>query len=151
MLEMYTRELGGELAIRSEAERVIEMRLVRWGEVGDTPQGRERFIRGALRGTDPATVALEAIGDHGQPGARLAGRAIELTDREDGPHTALPGQSHRAGDELLELARDGVYRGVSVVFAAVDGESRIPRLASSSAPASHGAGRARRARRLSGR
>src|SRR4029077_19915030 len=117
MTELLRRELGGELAIRSEAERVIEMRLLRWDEVADTPQGRERFIRGAFRGTDPATVALEAIGDHGAQGARLTGRGIELTERDDGPYGAFRVSRTAAGDELLELARDGVYRSASVLFA----------------------------------
>jgi HK97 family phage prohead protease len=125
MTELLTREGGGEMFIRSEEERIIEARLLAWGEVAETPQGRERFIRGAFRGTDPATVALEAIGDHGQPGARLAGKAIELTDRDDGPHAAFRVSRTAAGDELLELVRDGVYRNVSVVYAPVEGGSRI--------------------------
>jgi HK97 family phage prohead protease len=125
MTDLLTRESGGEVLIRSEEERVIEARLLRWGEVASTPQGRERFIRGAFRGTDPATVSLEAIGDHGAIGARLAGRAIALEDREDGPWASLRVSRTAAGDELLELVRDRVYRNVSVVFAPVEGGTRI--------------------------
>jgi phage head maturation protease len=125
--ELLTRELGGELMVRSEPDRVIEARLLRWGEVADTPQGRERFIRGAFRGIDPGSIALEAIGGHGEIGARLAGRGIELEERDDGPYAAFRVSRTVAGDELLELARDGVYRSVSVVFAPVDGGTRIAR------------------------
>ena len=75
MTELLTREAGGELEVRSEEERIIDVRLLRWGEVAETPQGRERFMRGAFRGIDPSTVSLEAIGPHGaEPGVRLAGR-----------------------------------------------------------------------------
>jgi phage head maturation protease len=126
--ELLTRELGGELEVRSESERIIDVRLLRWGEVAETPQGRERFVRGAFRGIDPATVSLEAIGPHGaQPGVRLAGRAIELSERDDGPYASFRVSRTRDGDELLELARDGVYRTVSVVFEPVDGGSRFSR------------------------
>ena len=63
MSELLTRELGGgELEVRSEPERIVSMRLLRYGEVADTPQGRETFIRGAFVGTDPGSVTLEAIG-----------------------------------------------------------------------------------------
>ena len=68
-------------------------------------------MRGAFRGIDPASVSLEAIGPHGaQPGVRLAGRGIELEERDDGPYAAFRVSRTRDGDELLELARDGVYR-----------------------------------------
>jgi len=126
--ELLTRELGGELEVRSESERIIDVRLLRWGEVAETPQGRERFVRGAFRGTDPASVTIEAIGPHGaQPGVRLTGRGTSLEDREDGPYASFRVSRTRDGDELLELARDGVYRNVSVVFEPVDGGTRYAR------------------------
>jgi phage head maturation protease len=91
-----------------------------WGVVAETPQGRERFRRGAFRGTAPGDVTLEAIGPHGvEPGVQLAGRAVELEDREDGEYGLFRVSRTRAGDELLELARDGVYRHASAVFRAV--------------------------------
>jgi phage head maturation protease len=123
---LLTRELGGELEVRSEPERLIEARLLRWGEVAETPQGRERFMRGAFRDTDPESVTLEAIGPHGaEPGVRLAGRAVSITDHEDGPRATFRVSRTAAGDELLELVRDRVYRRVSVVFAPADGGSRM--------------------------
>jgi hypothetical protein len=117
MTEPITRELeGSELVVRSDSERIVDMRLLRWGETAQTPEGPERVMRGAFRGTDPATVALEAIGAHGaQPGVRLAGRGVALEDREDGPHASFRVSRTAAGDELLELVRDGVYRNVSIV------------------------------------
>ena len=127
MSELLTRELGGgELEVRSEPERIVSMRLLRYGEVADTPQGRETFIRGAFVGTDPGSVTLEAIGPHGaEPGVRLAGRGVSIAEPADGPRAEFRVSRTAAGDELLELVRDGVYNRVSVVFEPVDGGSRV--------------------------
>ena len=105
------------ILVRSESERLVELRIMPWGVVAETPQGRERFRRGAFRGTQPGDVTLEAIGPHGaEPGVQLAGRAVELDDRDDGEYGLFRVSRTRAGDELLELARDGVYRAASAVF-----------------------------------
>jgi phage head maturation protease len=105
------------LAVRSEGERLVDLRIVPWGVVGRTSEGPERIRRGAFRGARPEDVSLEAIGPHGaEPGVRLAGRAIALEDREDGQYGTFRVSRTVAGDELLELARDGVYRAASVVF-----------------------------------
>jgi HK97 family phage prohead protease len=118
MTDTITRELGGELVVRSEEERIVEARLLRWDDVATIGRMRERVTRGAFRrgGTDPAAITLEAIGPHGaEPGVRLAGRAIGLEERDDGPYASLRVSRTAAGDELLELVRDGVYRNVSIV------------------------------------
>jgi HK97 family phage prohead protease len=117
MTELLTTLGSGELAVRSESERTIEARLLRWGDVAQTRDGPERFARGAFRGVKPAGVALEAIGAHGQePGVRLVGRAQAIDEREDGPYATFRVSRVAAGDELLELVRDGVYSRVSIVF-----------------------------------
>ena len=116
----------GPLLVRSESERLVELRIVPWGVTGRTREGPERFTRGAFRGIKPGDVALEAIGAHGDdPAVRLAGRAIELDDRDDGEYGTFRVSRTRAGDELLELARDGVYRAASAVFSPV--ASRLAR------------------------
>jgi len=113
-----------ELSVRSEEERLVDLRIVPWGVIGQTRDGPERFRRGAFRGTNPSDVTLEAIGAHGsEPGVQLAGRGVELSDREDGMHGTFRVSRTRAGDELLELARDGVYRAASVVFEPVKSRS----------------------------
>jgi phage head maturation protease len=125
MSELLTRDLPATFEVRSEPERIIEARLFRWGEIAQTPQGPERFVRGAFKGIDPESVTIEAIGPHGAaPGVRLAGRGVSLEEREDGPYFAGRVSRTRAGDELLELVRDRVYRRVSVVFEPVPGGSR---------------------------
>jgi len=126
--ELLTRDYAGAFEVRSEPERIIDVRLLRWGETAQTPQGPERFARGAFRGVDPETVTLEAIGAHGaEPGVRLAGRGVALEDREDGPYASFRVSRTAAGDELLELVRDRVYRRVSVVFEPAPGGTRIGR------------------------
>jgi hypothetical protein len=100
---------------------------VPFGEVAtvppDRPGGRpyrETILAGATEGLDPTTVTLES-GAHGGP---LVGRG--LTAEADGRRLrmALLVSRTRDGDELLELARDGVYRHASVVFRPVEGASR---------------------------
>jgi hypothetical protein len=114
--DLITRESETELLVRSEEERIVEMRLLRWDDVARTAQGPERVVRGAFRGTDPERVTLEAIGPHGnEPGVRLAGRAVSIDERDDGPYGAFRVSRTTAGDELLELVRDRVYRAVSIV------------------------------------
>lgn len=116
------------LEVRSEDERLVDIRLVPWGVIGQTRQGPERFRRGAFRGAKPGDVALEAIGPHGaEPGVRLAGRGVALEDREDGQYGTFRVSRTRDGDELLELARDGVYRNASIVFEPLAGGSRQSR------------------------
>jgi HK97 family phage prohead protease len=106
-----------ELAVRSEDERLVDLRIVPWDVVGRTSDGPERIRRGAFRGTRPDDVVLEAIGPHGNDaGVRLAGRAIELSERDDGQYGTFRVSRTAAGDELLELTRDRVYRNASAVF-----------------------------------
>jgi HK97 family phage prohead protease len=118
-----TRELvtgaahDAELVVRSEDERLIDLRVVPWDVVGRTREGAERIKRGAFRGTNAADVTLEAIGPHGaEPGVTLAGRGVSFTEGDDGAIATFRVSRTRAGDELLELARDGVYRAASAVF-----------------------------------
>ena len=50
------------------------------------------------------------------PAYACTGRALALDDRDDGLYARFGVSRTRDGDELLELARDGVYRGASIVF-----------------------------------
>jgi len=117
MTNLRTAVFPAEITARSEGERLIDLRIMPWNVTGNTPDGAEQFERGAFADTDPASVTLEAIGPHGaDPGVRLAGRAVALEDREDGQYGTFAVSKTSAGDELLELVRDKVYRGASAVF-----------------------------------
>jgi phage head maturation protease len=114
---LTTAPADAPILVRSESERLIDVRVVPWGVVGRTREGPERMRRGAFRGTRPEDVALEAIGPHGMdPGVRLAGRAVALEDREDGQYATFRVSRTVAGDELLALTGDRVYRAASAVF-----------------------------------
>jgi HK97 family phage prohead protease len=114
---LTTEALEAPISVRSDDERLLDVRVIPWGVEARTAEGRERFRRGAFRGQRPEDVTLEAIGPHGMaPGVRLAGRAVELEDRDDGQYATFRVSRTRDGDELLELARDGVYRAASAVF-----------------------------------
>lgn len=121
---LLTTVAGDRLSVRSESERIVEMRIVPWDVVGQTAEGPESFARGAFRGTNPADVTIEAIGPHGMaPGVRLVGRGESLDERDDGAYLAARISRTVAGDELLELVRDGVYRKASIVFAPIRSRS----------------------------
>lgn len=115
-----------EIAVRSELERLVDIRIVPWNVIGNTAEGPELFRRGAFRGVKPGDVTLEAIGPHGAAaGVALAGRAVALDDREDGQYGTFKVSRTRAGDELLELAIDGVYRNASAVFEPIPEAARV--------------------------
>src|SRR5215216_6432803 len=89
-------------------------------------QGRlitEVFERGALAGADPARVPLTAT--HPRDNQQLPiGVTVELEERADAAWGAWRVSKTALGDEVLELARDGVPLGLSVGFMEVPGGSR---------------------------
>jgi uncharacterized protein len=83
----------------------------------------ETFQRGALAGTDPARVPLTATHPR-DAGTLPIGVTVELEERDDAAWGAWRVSKTALGDEVLELARDGVPLGLSVGFAEVAGGSR---------------------------
>ena len=83
----------------------------------------ETFQRGALAGVDPARVPLTAR-HPAMPRRSPIGRTVELEDRADAAWGARHVSKTALGDEILELARDGVPLGLSVGFLEVPGGSR---------------------------
>jgi len=98
-----------------------------WGvEARVLDRGRlvvETFERGALHGTDPARVPLTATHPR-DAGTLPIGVTVELEERDDAAWGAWKVSKTALGDEVLELARDGVPLGLSVGFAEVAGGSR---------------------------
>lgn len=116
---------GSELSLRSEPERIVSVRLVRWGEMGELPDGYEVFERGAFEGTDPESVFLRL--DHQDPAVARGVRG-SLEERADGAYMDFGPVARTArGDETLGLLRDGIYRGVSVGYTESPGGTRIGR------------------------
>jgi HK97 family phage prohead protease len=107
--------------------RTIEGPLLPWNvEARVLDRGRmvvETFQRGALAGADPARVPLTAR--HPRDNQELPiGVGVELEERTDAAWGAWRVSKTTLGDEVLELARDGVPLGLSVGFHEVPGGNR---------------------------
>ena len=104
--------------------RTIEGPLLPWGvEARVLDRGRmvvETFQRGALAGADPARVPLTATHPR-DAGTLPIGVTLSIEDRDDAAWGAWRVSKTALGDEVLELARDGVPLGLSVGFHEVPG------------------------------
>jgi Escherichia/Staphylococcus phage prohead protease len=78
---------------------------------------RERFAHGAFADADPASVPLFAVHEHE---ALPIGRALSLTETKVGLEAELRVSKTQAGDDVLELVRDGAATGLSVGFVPVE-------------------------------
>jgi HK97 family phage prohead protease len=122
---IHTRHFPSTLAIRDNGEsRTLVGPLLPWGvSARGVAQGRlvtETFQRGALAGTDPARIPLTAT--HPRDNQTLPiGVTVELEERADAAWGAWRVSKTALGDEVLELARDGVPLGLSVGFHEVPG------------------------------
>jgi HK97 family phage prohead protease len=110
--QLLLLEPDQERAATPEDGRTLLVRLLSWGEIADTPQGRETFARGAFDGIDPASVLLESQGH----GGAIVGRGLELQDDGTAPILAARVSETTAGNDLLTLVRDGVLKRASVTF-----------------------------------
>jgi uncharacterized protein len=122
------RSFTAALAVRAEGDgRTLVGPLLPWGvEAQVLDRGRlvvETFERGALAGNDPARVPLMARHPR-DPETLPIGRTVELEERADAAWGAWRVSKTALGDEVLELARDGVPLGLSVGFVEVPGGSR---------------------------
>lgn len=124
--EFVEATVPAEVTVRSLDRRELDVRLLAWDQVVDTPIGLEAFRRGSFARVDPRKVVL-LLGHGGDP----AGRGLSLEEREDGPYMSFRVSRTQRGDELLELARDGTTPHVSVAY----------RMATTKAEASYQGGR----------
>jgi uncharacterized protein len=116
------------LQLRDDGDgRTLVGPLLPWGvEARVLDRGRlvvETFERGALADTLPARVPLTATHPR-DAGTLPIGVTVELEEREDAAYGAWRVSRTALGEEVLELARDGVPLGLSVGFAEVAGGSR---------------------------
>jgi HK97 family phage prohead protease len=103
--------LQGTLQIRDEDKREVECFVLPWDTDAETARGLERFEKGSFDGIDPARFVFRQR--HQDP---PTGKGIELSEKDDGLHMAFKIAKTAAGDEQLELIREGVEAGVSVGF-----------------------------------
>lgn len=92
--------------------RTVALRIMPWGQIAETPEGRETFERGAFAGVDPTRVTVESQ----RHGGVLVGRGYALEELEDAAYLHTRISQTGAGDELLTLIQDGVVTEASVAF-----------------------------------
>jgi Escherichia/Staphylococcus phage prohead protease len=106
-------ELPGTIRERGESDgRTVEIRIMPWGQVAETPEGRETFERGAFASANPGRVTVESQ----RHGGTLVGRGTDLVEQDDAAYLHARISETPAGDELLTLIRDGVVSEASVAF-----------------------------------
>lgn len=122
-VELLTRTFDADLSLRAAGGgadgRTIFGRAVPY----NTPQFiydglTEEFVSGAFdHQLDPgAAQRVRAAREHVQLGGMLIGAARSLEDRPDGLYFEARISKTVAGDETLELVRDGALRQVSIGF-----------------------------------
>ena len=114
------RRRRAEPSRRCRSSRLVDLRIMPWGIVARTLDGPELFERGAFDGIDSTRVTIEA-GAHGGP---LVGRGVSLDQRDDAAYLTARIAPTPAGDDLLTLAREGVYSAASIAFYPVPGGNR---------------------------
>jgi uncharacterized protein len=125
---IHLREYTSTLAVRDGGDgRTLHGPVLPWGvEARVMDAGRlvtETFERGALAGTDPGRVPLTATHPR-DAGTLPIGVTLAIDERADAAWGEWRVSKTMLGDEVLELARDGVPLGLSIGFAEVPGGSR---------------------------
>jgi phage head maturation protease len=128
-MTVLIREVATGLQVRDDGDQrvVLYGPLIPWNvEAKVLDRGRmvvESFQRGALHDADPARIPLTVR--HPRDSQELPiGVGVELDERSDAAWGAWRVSKTAAGDEVLELARDGVPLGLSIGFMETPGGSR---------------------------
>lgn len=93
------------------SKRTVAGLVMPWGKVATDSQGNGnwRFHRGSITWREISRVKLLRDHDIHQP----VGKAIALQDREDGLYGVFQVARGPKGDEILEMAEDGILDGFS--------------------------------------
>ena len=105
----FDSELDATFAVDTEA-RTITGLAVPWGKVAKSGGRRYRFARGSVKFS--AVNRVKLLRDHVNSSA--IGKAISLTETDDGLVATFRVSPGRAGDEALALAADEVLDGLSI-------------------------------------
>jgi hypothetical protein len=125
---IHVRQVTSTLAVRDGGDgRTLHGPVLPWGVPAQVlDAGRlvtETFERGALAGTDPSRIPLTATHPR-DAGTLPIGVTLSIDDRADAAWGEWRVSDTALGNEVLELARDGVPLGLSIGFAEVAGGSR---------------------------
>ena len=103
--------------LRAEGERQLSGVAIKYGDVAALPFGRERFEVRAFGDLGAADVILNTMHDRRRPLAR-SGSGLTLTDTPQALEVRAELPNTREADDTLALVKSGVYRGLSIEFAA---------------------------------
>lgn len=98
-------------------KRELDIRIMPWGVVANTPQGREAFVDTAFDEVDPSAVIIESQRHDGS----IVGAGTRYRKAPDAGYLRTRISKTPAGDELLRLVHDKVLRRASILFAPLDG------------------------------
>jgi len=118
--EVLQRTFDAELEVLDAERREVFGRCVPYGQVAEvadqTPEGvrvyRESFDLGAFRGVTKAPNRVVLTHEHE---TLPLGFGTELLERDDGLYGTFVITRSGLGDHVLQLVRDGVLHGLSVV------------------------------------
>ena len=102
--------------LRADGRRLSGV-AIRYGDTATLPWGEERIAAAAF--APIGDVILNASHDRSSPLARTGGGGLELVDTAESLTIRAELPATRAADDVLELVRRGVMRGLSVEFRAV--------------------------------
>lgn len=116
---MLIRSHAAELELRSDGRTVYGLAVPYDSPAEVRDQGRtfmESFTRGSFNGLDAGAKFFANHAHKSDPAALPIGRATSLTEDAKGLFGEFHVSATTAGDEVLELIRDGALDGLSVGF-----------------------------------
>ena len=119
--------------LRQEGRRLSGV-AVTYGEIGQSPFGPERFESGAFGDLSKTDVILNFQHDRGRPLARTGG-GLFLDDSEKSLDIRAELPVTTEADNVLELVKAGVLRGLSIEFKALQETSGKPGSSDPACPA----------------
>lgn len=130
MDEVFTRAFSPELEVLTRAKggdgRTIAGIAVPYGMPQRiNPQLTEQFARGAFNAQIRAARRIPFAREHLTLGGTLIGRAVLLRDDPAGLYGEFRVSATPAGEETLELVRDGALEELSIAFRAGQ-DKRLP-------------------------
>ena len=100
--------------LRQAGDRGIEGDAVIYGDVAKLPWGSERIEAGAF--SPLGDVMLNRQHERAAPLARTGGGGLQLTDTPEGLRIAADLPATRDAEDVLELVRRRILRGLSIEF-----------------------------------
>jgi uncharacterized protein len=117
-MTVLTRSYLAELEVRGDSRQIVGI-AVPWNVQIRVGEYFETFRPGAFRDSDPTLAPLMAM--HPASAETLPiGNTVELLDSDDGLRGVWHVSRTQAGDEVLELVRDGAVSGLSIGFVPVE-------------------------------